>query len=104
MAALGPVALAPVHLLSKPYVLTMRRVAPTTESKDLVLEAKTMSVFGTEETSSFSVADVVPTPNAKRPCVSFMVDQRYYFVHGSIFPNKPLLKKLLGRPLKKEEE
>ena len=46
---------------------------------------------------------VVPAPNASRPFVSFMANDRYYFVHGSIFPEKPLLKQLLGRPLKDDE-
>jgi hypothetical protein len=59
-----------------------------------------MTLFGGEKTTNFALSEVTPVPkNQLRPFVSFWVGRTPYFVHGSVFEDKALLRKLLGRPL-----
>ena len=100
-ASLGSTAL--IHYLTCPYVLSMRRL--TGEGTDVdTFEATTMSLFGFEKKSSFQLSQVEPQPNTARPFVSFRAADRFYFIHGSMFDDKRLLRRLLGRPLKEDEE
>lgn len=54
--------------------------------------------------TTFTVAEVEPLPNALRPFVTFQVPGKgLFFVHGETFKDKALLRKLVGRPLKPTE-
>jgi hypothetical protein len=64
-----------------------------------------LTLFGGEKASTFALSEASAVPKGQlRPFVSFWAGRRPYFVHGSVFADKPLLRKLLGRPLKDTEE
>ena len=113
LASLG--STSAIHFLFSPYVLSMARVnstpdessttGPPGKSGDQTFEVNTMTLFASEQTSTFKLSEARPTPSStKRPFVSFIGAGKPLFVHGSVFEDKGLLRKLLGRPLKETEK
>jgi hypothetical protein len=88
-----------------------------------ILEAHTMTIFGGETATTFRLDQIVPfgekpprpfvnfgcqssggqTPSSSSSSSSSSPAERYFFVHTSIFEEKKLLRKMLGRPLKDSE-
>jgi len=125
IASLG--STSAIHFLFSPYVLSLSVVSAEEEggkgeteaaeseaavelpelNNDSVLEAKTLTLLGGEQASSFVVKDVPggKVPGSSRPFVNFATSSgRPYFVHASVFENKRLLSRLLGRPLRDDEK
>jgi electron transfer flavoprotein alpha subunit len=83
-----------------------------------VFVAERMSILGRKKHTVFAVKDVVPqSDSSRRPFVSFQTvdtDMQYqaaqqrktekFYIHSHLFADKPLLQKLLGRPLKDDEK
>jgi hypothetical protein len=81
-----------------------------------VFIAERMSILGRKKHTVFALKDVVPQSDAsRRPFVSFQTldsdaaaqQQRKtdkFYIHSHIFSDKPLLQKLLGRPLNDDEK
>jgi hypothetical protein len=126
IASLG--STSAIHFLFSPYVLSLSVLSAEEEegdkgeteamdseaavelpelNNDSVLEAKTLTLLGGEQASSFVVKDVPggKVPGSSRPFVNFATSSgRPYFVHASVFEHKRLLSRLLGRPLRDDEK
>ncbi|KAM3572393.1 hypothetical protein VYU27_005611 [Nannochloropsis oceanica] len=120
LATCGPTIL--LHAFTKPYIFALRLLPPpslpppqddsippattrrhTDRTPDIYFSADTINWLSRRVTTTFKLSDVKPLPRSTRPFVSFSARDRLYFVHGETFPDKDLLEKLLGRPLKKSE-
>ena len=120
LATCGPTIL--LHAFTKPYIFALRLLPPpslpppqedstplttsrrnTDRIPDVHFSADTINWLSRRVTTTFNLSDVKPLPRSTRPFVSFSARDRLYFVHGETFPDKDLLEKLLGRPLKKSE-
>mmetsp|Transcript_46273 Transcript_46273/g.93401 ORF Transcript_46273/g.93401 Transcript_46273/m.93401 type:complete len:210 (-) Transcript_46273:272-901(-) len=116
LASLG--STSAIHYLFSPYILSMSHVcgeAASEESEsvvpelnnDSVLEAKTLTLLGGEQANLIHIKDVPPggIKKSMRPFVNFATSSgKPYFVHASVFENKRLLSRLLGRPLRDDEK
>jgi hypothetical protein len=104
IASLG--STSAIHYLFSPYILTLAKLTgankPTNPGEEL-LEAKTMTLFATQKSHVFKVKDCSAKTSSLRPFVSFNVKDKPYFVHASVFDDKKLLQKMLGRPLNENE-
>ena len=87
-----------VHI-SCPYSLALN----SHMTGSIRLHAQTIDFLTRIKSTEFNVSDVKPLPNSTRPFVSFEAKGNLYFVHGETFANKQLLRRLLGRALKKAE-
>jgi hypothetical protein len=89
----------------------------TEAQNNRVFVAERMSILGRKKHTVFTLKDVVPQSDAsRRPFVSFQTldsdmaaqqQQRKtdkFYLHSHLFSDKPLLQKLLGRPLKDDEK
>ena len=97
----------PAHQVSCHVTQALPQLSPcfplcTEDTHDF--RAETLSFFTRRKTSTFSITDVKPLPNALRPFVTFEAAGRLYFVQGETFDDKALLRRLVGRPLKPSEE
>ena len=110
LATCGPTIL--LHAFTKPYIFALRILPPPPsssepgkgkEKEDVYFSADTIDFTSRRKTTTFRLSDVKPLPQSTRPFVSFSACDRLYFVHGETFPDKALLVKLLGRPLKPTE-
>ena len=121
LATCGPTIL--LHAFTKPYIFALRLLPPPSlpppqedtttpptptkknlnQNPDVHFSADTINWLSRRVTTTFKLSDVKPLPGSTRPFVSFSARDRLYFVHGETFPDKDLLQKLLGRPLKKSE-
>lgn len=99
--------------LSRPYVHRMTITRPPEvevkgkagpSDEQVLFDVEQLSLFMFPVRSTFSLADVKPTPNVMHPFQSFEAKGRTFFVEGQVFEDKALLQRLYGRPLKEHEK
>ena len=68
--------------------------------------AMTANLFGMRTTTQFNLDQVVTPTDAKlsRPFCNFVANGTPMYIHGELFNDKAILKKLLLRPLTKSEQ
>lgn len=103
--------------IARPYIHRMTVAVPETaprdgdkvklgqvKDEDIIFEVEQLSLFMFPVLTEFSMAQVKPTPAVMHPFQSFEVEGRGYYVEGVMFPDKELLVRLYGRPLKESEK
>jgi hypothetical protein len=106
LAAVGSTVL--LNYCVTPYVHTLTSETTTSETgtATTTYTATTATMYGTRKATSFTSDEVVSVAAAgtSRPFCNFVAAGVPMYVHGELFNDKKLLKRLLQRQLTKQEQ